>query len=120
VWDEIVRLLPDFENAVLTGLDNEGYPYSVRVRPQADPTRRAIGVPLPAHAPVQDGPASLLCHAHDEDLWNLRSFLVRGSYVGKRGFGPSNPAPSCPAPGSGGRWAWCGSSGGLGRTPSAT
>ncbi len=78
MWGEIVRLLPDFENAVLTGLDAEGYPYGVRCRPRADSTRRVIGVPLPAHAPVQVGPASLLCHAHDEELWNLRSFLVRG------------------------------------------
>ena len=78
MWDEIVRLLPSFEDAVLTGLDAEGYPYGVRVRPRADPTKRLITVPLPAHAPVQAGPASLLCHSHDEDLWNLRSFLVRG------------------------------------------
>jgi len=78
VWDEIVRLLPDFENAVLTGLDAEGYPYGVRVRPRADSARQVFGVPIPVHAPVQVGPASLLCHAHDEELWNLRSFLVRG------------------------------------------
>jgi len=78
VWDEIDRLLPDFESAVLTSLDAEGYPYGVRVLPRADPTGRVIRVPLPAHAPVQAGPASLLWHSHDDDLWNLRSFLVRG------------------------------------------
>lgn len=78
MWDEIVWLLPDFDTAVLTGLDAEGYPYGVRVRPRADATGQVLRVPLPAYTPIQAGPASLLCHAHDEKLWNLRSFLVRG------------------------------------------
>ena len=102
MWDEIVRLLPDFEDAVLTGLDAEGYPYSVRVRPRVDPTGRAIGVPLPAHAPVQDGPASLLCHAHDEDLWNLRSFLVRGVLRREEGIWAFEPRAFVPGAGAGG------------------
>jgi hypothetical protein len=78
VWDEIVEHLPDFESAVLTGLDAEGYPYSVRCRPYGDPVRRVLRVRLPAGIPFQPGPASLLCHRHDENLWNLKSFLVRG------------------------------------------
>jgi hypothetical protein len=79
VWDEIVRLLPGFESAVLTGLDAEGYPYSVRCRPWADSSARQIRVHLPTHASIEAGPASLLCHSHDENLWDLRSFLVRGT-----------------------------------------
>ena len=71
MWDKIFRLLPNFESGVLTGLDTEGYPYGVRVRSQADATGRVLRVPLPTYAPVQAGPASLLCHAHDENLWNL-------------------------------------------------
>jgi hypothetical protein len=76
VWDEIVEHLADFESAVLTGLDPEGYPYSVRCRP--DPASQVLRVQLPARVPIQSGPASLLCHRHDENLWNLKSFLVRG------------------------------------------
>jgi len=30
MWDEMLGHLPDFESAVLTGIDAEGYPYSVR------------------------------------------------------------------------------------------
>ena len=79
MWDEIGRLLPGFESAVLTGLDADGYPYSVRCRPWADSTTRVLRVQLLAYASIQAGPASLLCHEHDENLWNLRSFLVRGT-----------------------------------------
>lgn len=78
MWDEIDRHLPSFESAVLTGLDGEGYPYSVRCLPRHDPAARALKMRLPAGIPVRSGPASLLCHRHDENLWNLKSFLVRG------------------------------------------
>jgi hypothetical protein len=53
VWDEIVQLLPDFDTAVLTGLDAEGYPYGVRVRPRADATGQVLRVPLPAYTPIE-------------------------------------------------------------------
>jgi len=76
MWDEILRHLPDLESAVLTGIDAEGYPYSVRCRPQPD--ARAPRVQLPPYGPVRPGFASLLCRSHDENLWNLKSFLVRG------------------------------------------
>ena len=79
MWDDIVRHLPDFESAVLTGLDPEGYPYSVRCRPRTDPVGRTLRVLLPVEASLRAGPASLLCHRHDENLWNLKSFLVRGT-----------------------------------------
>jgi hypothetical protein len=35
-------------------------------------------VQLAPYLPLQPGPAGLLCHRHDERLWNQRSFLVRG------------------------------------------
>ena len=102
MWDEIVRLLPVFEDGVLTGLDAEGYPYGVRVRPQADATGRVIRVPLAAHVPIQAGPASLLCHSHDEDLWNLRSFLVRGVLRREVGGWAFEPHDFVPGAGVGG------------------
>ncbi len=79
MWGEIVNHLPSFESAVLTGLDVEGYPYSMRCKPWADASERVLKMQLPAYASVQAGPACLLCHSHDENLWNLRSFLVRGT-----------------------------------------
>jgi len=79
MWDDIKKYLPDFESAVLTGVDAEGYPFSVRCQPEADDAAQVLRVQLPAGIPLQPGPAGLLCHRHDENLWKLRSFLVRGT-----------------------------------------
>ncbi|MDQ4127797.1 MAG: hypothetical protein M3151_07620 [Actinomycetota bacterium] len=99
MWDEIVGLLSGFESAVLTALDAEGYPYSVRCRPRATATGRVIEVSLPAHTPIEAGPASLLCHAHDENLWNLRSFLVRGALRREEGGWAFEPRGFVPGAG---------------------
>jgi hypothetical protein len=50
----------------------------VRNRPHIDPFERVLLVQLPASTSIRPGPACLLCHRHDENLWNLKSFLVRG------------------------------------------
>jgi len=79
MWDDITKHLKDFESAVVTGVDAEGYPFSVRCWPYPDAAgAEVLRVQLPAGTPIQPGPASLLCHEHDENLWNLKSFLVRG------------------------------------------
>lgn len=78
MWDELITHLSDFPSAVLTGTDAEGYPFSVRCRPTPDIEARLLRVRLPEGTRICSGPASLLCHSHDENLWNLKSFLVRG------------------------------------------
>lgn len=85
MWDEMVRHLSDFESVVLTGIDKEGYPYSVRNRPRIDQFERVLPVEIPVGTPVQPGPASPLCQRHDENLWNLKSFLVRGTLTREGG-----------------------------------
>jgi hypothetical protein len=80
MWAEVSRHLYQFESSVLSGLDEEGYPFSVRCRPYVSGAG-VLTVWLPPGTPVQPGPASLLCHSHDENLWNLKSFLVRGDLV---------------------------------------
>ena len=35
-WDEMIRLMPEFGNAILTASDMDGYPCSVRCQPEAD------------------------------------------------------------------------------------
>jgi hypothetical protein len=79
MWKQIERYLPEFPTAVLSGLDLAGYPYSVRCRPSLDPARQTLWVQVPDGAALQPGPACLLCHTHDNRLWNLKSFVVRGS-----------------------------------------
>ncbi len=78
MWRELVKNLGTFTSAVVTGVDSSGYPYSVRCTPQIDHARQCLRVQLPPDAAIQPGPAGLLCHSHDEWLWNLRSFNALG------------------------------------------
>jgi len=79
MWAEVTEYLYQFESAVLSGLDEAGYPSSVRSRPYPDASgAEVLRVWLPPNTALRPGPASLLCHSHDENLWNLKSFLVRG------------------------------------------
>ena len=48
----------------------------LRVRPTVDHASRSFGIDTAAS--LQPWKASLLCHSHDEKLWNLRSFVVAG------------------------------------------
>jgi hypothetical protein len=79
MWTEIEKYSPLFENAVLNSSDGEGYPYSVRCRPEQDRPAGVLRIDLPGTMNVQAGPASLLFHSHDEKLWNQKIFLLRGS-----------------------------------------
>lgn len=102
MWDDVARHLSDFESAVLTALDAEGYPYSVRCRPRTDPAGRVLQIRLTVDAPLRAGPASLLCHRHDENLWNLKSFLVRGTLSRDAQGWSFHPQRFIPAAGIGG------------------
>lgn len=100
MWAEITKYLYQFESAVLSGLDEAGYPFSVRCRPYPDASgAEVLRVWLPPHTPLRPGPASLLCHSHDENLWNLKSFLVRGVLL--KGDGGWSFAPGHFIPGAG-------------------
>ncbi len=78
MWDDLVRHLADFPTAVLTAVDDTGYPFSVRCVPETDATMQTLRFGLREDTRIRVGPASLLCHRHDEQLWNLKSFMVRG------------------------------------------
>jgi hypothetical protein len=79
MWPEIVKRLPRFASAVLTGLDRGGDPLSVRCQPTLDHHAQVLRVAVPAGLGMVPGPAGLLCHHHDEQLWGLRSLLLRGT-----------------------------------------
>ena len=78
MWDEIIEHLPDFPTAVITSVDNRGCPLSMRCRPWPDMEAQVVRFRLPSGTLIRLGLASLLCHKHDENLWNQKSFLVRG------------------------------------------
>ena len=79
MWNELVKHLADYTSAVLTGRDATGYPFSIRCKPEPDTGAQVLRVIVPEYADLRPGSAGLLCHKHDEQLWNLNSFIVRGS-----------------------------------------
>lgn len=75
---ETARRVGDFASAVLTFIDESGYPYSVRCRAEPEGDGGLVRVHIPSGVPVAPGPAGLLCHSHDQELWNQQSFTARG------------------------------------------
>jgi hypothetical protein len=78
MWAEMVRELENFPDAVLSCVDSSGYPFSICCKPNPDNGSQRLSIELPEYISFQAGPAWLLCHKHDEALWNLRSFTVKG------------------------------------------
>jgi hypothetical protein len=73
---DLVARLARFDDAVLTARDDRGRPVAVRGRPRVEGDR-VVWPDAPGTGLVA-GPAALLCHGHDEKLWNLRAFSARG------------------------------------------
>jgi hypothetical protein len=80
-WDEILDALEAHETALLTGYDEDGFPFSVRCMPIADRQHRRLNVELPSASGIRPGRASILMHSHNEELWDLAQFLIRGTLV---------------------------------------
>lgn len=78
MWHDLLKYSAQFKSAVLTGLDAAGYPYSIRCTPAFDQGRQVIRVRSASGAALEPGPAGLLFHRHNEQLWDLKMFLVRG------------------------------------------
>ena len=64
---------------MLTGVDGDGYPFSIRCAAELDESKQVLRVSLPEWSRIRPGPANLLCHGHNHQLWDLRSFMVRGT-----------------------------------------
>ena len=79
MWAEVVTGVGAFPDAVLTGRDVDGCPFSVRWAPQVIAAEQVLRAPRAAGVELTDGPASLLGHSLDSGLGGLRSFLVRGT-----------------------------------------
>lgn len=78
MWSELYKYSAQFKSAVLTGVNADGYPYSVRCTPTFDEFRFALYIGLANELAIEPGRASLLYHQHNEQLWDLKMFLVRG------------------------------------------
>jgi hypothetical protein len=106
MWPDIVRRLPQFPSAVLSGVDGSGYPVSVRCTPQPDGAAQVLRLALPAGLDLQPGPAWLLCHRHDERLWNLKAFAVPGRLEQDAAGWLLRPRRFLPGIGIGGLWSY--------------
>ena len=81
MWNDILDALEAYDSAVLTGFDAREFPFSMRMLPQADRQQRRIYLDVPAQSRIQPGKASLLMHSHNEQLWDMTQFLIRGTLV---------------------------------------
>jgi hypothetical protein len=79
MWDKVVKHLKKYPTAVLTGIDTDGYPYSIRCKAETDSSLQAIKIALPGSTPIQAGVASILCHYHDDLLWKQTNVVLRGT-----------------------------------------
>jgi hypothetical protein len=79
MWQLASESLSRFPELVVTALSSEGYPVSVRQRsPRYDAETGEMPVLMPASVAPVAGPANVLAHYHDEDLWNLRIVRIKG------------------------------------------
>jgi hypothetical protein len=86
VWAEAAKWLNKFPDAVLTTTDADGYPVSVRVPTNAyDDATGLLPVSPPDLVDSAESPANLLCHSHDEKLWNLQMITVKGTFEKRDG-----------------------------------
>ena len=63
---DLERVVARFPNAVLSGVDDAGWPASVRCRPRYDRGRAALRCDRAPGVEIVEGRASLLWHAHDD------------------------------------------------------
>lgn len=98
MWDKLKDQIGSFHSAVLTACDADGYPVSVRTPIRADDTRHELCVEVPAAVDMQPGPAALLFHEHNEQLWDLQMVVIRGALSETGGEWAFCPQPLAPEP----------------------
>lgn len=104
MWDKIDKNLKKYSSTVLTAIDGQGSPYSIRCTPIVDQQQQILRFDLPSYVALQPGAASLLCHKHDEKLWNMESFLLKGELLREEQtwiFRPQQYIPGTPGTGPG-------------------
>jgi hypothetical protein len=86
MWAEAARWVAKFPEGVVNTLDGAGYPVSVRqLALPYDAGTGTMAVVMPESLGAVAGPASLVCHFHDEKMWSLRSILLKGRLERREG-----------------------------------
>jgi len=88
MWNKrLAALTGEYSTAVLSIVDSDGYPVSVRCLAHLDPARQVFTFPTP---PVQAtswrGKACLLFHQFNERLEGLRQIVILGELVCEEGL----------------------------------
>lgn len=79
MWAEAAKWIAKYQEGVITALDAGGYPVSIRqTQLRYDAQSGTMPVVLPEALGAVAGPANLLCHFHDDELWSLRAIQVSG------------------------------------------
>lgn len=79
MWANAATQVAKFSEGVLTAVDANGYPVSVRqLALPYDATDGSMPVTLPDALGAVEGPANLLCHFHDDKLWDMRAIQLKG------------------------------------------
>lgn len=101
MWQLASESLSDFPEIVVTAVGIDGHPVSVRQHaPRYDAHTGEMPVVIPASLAPAAGPANVLAHSHDENLWNLRIVRIKGRLERRDGgwtfvstsFTPPSPA----------------------------
>lgn len=86
MWAKAAREVAKFSEGVVTALDARGYPLSVRQTGIAyDAATGTLPVKLPESLGAIEGPANLLCHSHNEQLWDMRMISIKGRLERREG-----------------------------------
>ena len=83
MWsDKLAAFIGDYRSAVLSWVEPDGYPVSVRAPVRLEEGTHTITFPqLPPAAADSRGKACLLFHVHDERLEGLRQMVLKGQLV---------------------------------------
>jgi len=71
---------------VLVTTTDDGTPSMRRVRVTGPGAAGRLRLDVPPDDQLREGPASLLAHGHDEQLWSLRSVVVTGELMAADGW----------------------------------
>ena len=86
MWAEAAKWLHKFDEVVLTVIDADGYPASIRVDSRHyDAATGRLPATLPEGLRAVVGPANLLCHSHDEKMWKLQMVAIKGKLENSSG-----------------------------------
>jgi hypothetical protein len=78
--------LATYPSAVLATRTDGGTPSLRRVRVTGPGAAGRLRLDVPPDGQLREGPASLLAHGHDEQLWSLRSVVVTGELMAADGW----------------------------------